>query len=118
MRNEFSDFRRIARKSRVTTARKSQKLSVFRFTREAKVLQSEKKETVWNRLRGAVTRSMISFFDAFPERQILIRTDGRVRFFVFRSWLQIAMAGVMFLLAGTILFISVGVVLQGRIIAA
>ncbi len=54
----------------------------------------------------------------FPERQIYIRSDGRVQFFTFGPTLQATMAGLILIFLGWIAFASVNVIFKDRIIAA
>ncbi len=54
----------------------------------------------------------------FPERQIYIRSDGRVQFFTFGATLQATMAGLSLIFLGWVAFASVNVIFKDRIIAA
>src|SRR4051812_12102589 len=54
----------------------------------------------------------------FPERQIYIRSDGRVQFFTFSPVLQASMAGLTLLIFGWGAFASVNVIFKSHIIAA
>ncbi len=54
----------------------------------------------------------------FPERQIYIRSDGRVQFFTFGPSLQATLAGLALIFLGWIAFATVNVVFKDRIIAA
>lgn len=54
----------------------------------------------------------------FPERQIYIRSDGRVQFFTFNATLQATMAGLSLLFLGWVAFASVNVIFKDRIIVA
>lgn len=54
---------------------------------------------------------------AFPERQIYIRSDGRVQFFTFGPLMQAIFAGITFAFLGWVAFTSVNVVFKDRIIA-
>jgi murein DD-endopeptidase MepM/ murein hydrolase activator NlpD len=54
----------------------------------------------------------------FPERQIYIRSDGRVQFFTFGATLQATMAGLCLIFLGWVAFASVNVIFKDRIIAA
>jgi murein DD-endopeptidase MepM/ murein hydrolase activator NlpD len=58
------------------------------------------------------------FHRAFPERQIYVRSDGRVQFFTFDPTLQAFCAGVSILTLGWLAITSVNVVFKDRIIAA
>jgi murein DD-endopeptidase MepM/ murein hydrolase activator NlpD len=54
----------------------------------------------------------------FPERQIYIRSDGRVQFFTFGASLQATLAGLVFIFLGWVAFATVNVIFKDRIIAA
>ena len=54
----------------------------------------------------------------FPERQVYIRSDGRVQFFTFGPSLQATMAGLALIFLGWVAFATVNVVFKDRIIAA
>lgn len=54
----------------------------------------------------------------FPERQVYIRSDGRVQFFTFGPVLQATMAGLSLLFLGWVSFTSVNVLFKDRIIDA
>ncbi len=54
----------------------------------------------------------------FPERQVYIRSDGRVQFFTFGPTLQATMAGLTLIFLGWVAFASVNVIFKDRIIAA
>jgi murein DD-endopeptidase MepM/ murein hydrolase activator NlpD len=54
----------------------------------------------------------------FPERQIYIRSDGRVQFFTFGAPLQATLAGLSLIFLGWVAFASVNVIFKDRIIAA
>ncbi|HUE66476.1 MAG TPA: peptidoglycan DD-metalloendopeptidase family protein [Rhizomicrobium sp.] len=54
----------------------------------------------------------------FPERQIYIRSDGRVQFFTFGPSLQATLAGLTLIFLGWVAFATVNVVFKDRIIAA
>jgi murein DD-endopeptidase MepM/ murein hydrolase activator NlpD len=54
----------------------------------------------------------------FPERQIYIRSEGRVQFFTFGSSLQATCAGLALIFLGWVAFASVNVIFKDRIIAA
>ena len=64
---------------------------------------------LWKRSRAALRA-------AFPERQIFVRTDGRVRFFVFGPLLQIIMAGSTLVLVSWVVFTSINAIAQDRLI--
>ena len=54
----------------------------------------------------------------FPERQIYIRSDGRVQFFTFGPTLQATLAGLSLIFLAWIAFATVNVIFKDRIIAA
>jgi murein DD-endopeptidase MepM/ murein hydrolase activator NlpD len=54
----------------------------------------------------------------FPERQIYIRSEGRVQFFTCGSTLQATCAGLSLIFLGWVAFASVNVIFKDRIIAA
>lgn len=54
----------------------------------------------------------------FPERQIYIRSEGRVQFFTFGPPLQATMAGLSLIFLGWVAFASVNVIFKDRIISA
>ena len=54
----------------------------------------------------------------FPERQIYIRSDGRVQFFTFGPSLHATLAGLALIFLGWVAFSTVNVVFKDRIIAA
>ncbi len=54
----------------------------------------------------------------FPERQVYIRSDGRVQFFTFGPTLQATCAGLSLIFLGWVAFASVNVIFKDRIIAA
>ena len=54
----------------------------------------------------------------FPERQVYIRSEGRVQFFTFGSALQATCAGLALIFLGWVSFASVNVIFKDRIIAA
>jgi len=56
--------------------------------------------------------------ETFPERQIYIRSDGRVQFFTFGPTLQATMAGLSLIFLGWVAFATVNVIFKDRIIAA
>ena len=58
------------------------------FTCEVNLFQWGSRQRIWS---SSMERSRAALRVAFPERQILIRTDGRVRFFVFGPLLQITL---------------------------
>ena len=54
----------------------------------------------------------------FPERQVYIRSDGRVQFFTFNPLMQAIMAGICLLFLGWVAFTSVNTIFKDRIIAS
>jgi murein DD-endopeptidase MepM/ murein hydrolase activator NlpD len=56
--------------------------------------------------------------ETFPERQIYIRSDGRVQFFTFSASLQATLAGLALIFLGWVAFATVNVVFKDRIITA
>src|SRR6185369_3430724 len=54
----------------------------------------------------------------FPERQIYIRSDGRVQFFTFGPSLQATLAGLTLIFLGWVAFATVNVIFKDRIITA
>ena len=56
--------------------------------------------------------------ETFPERQVYIRSDGRVQFFTFGPKLQATLAGLSLIFLGWVAFATVNVVFKDRIIAA
>jgi murein DD-endopeptidase MepM/ murein hydrolase activator NlpD len=56
--------------------------------------------------------------ETFPERQVYIRSDGRVQFFTFGPTLQATIAGLSLIFLGWVAFATVNVVFKDRIIAA
>ena len=54
----------------------------------------------------------------FPERQIYIRSDGRVQFFTFGPSLQATLAGLVLIFLGWVAFATVNVIFKERISAA
>ena len=56
--------------------------------------------------------------ETFPERQIYIRSDGRVQFFTFSPVLQAMLAGLGLIFLGWVAFATVNVIFKDRIIAA
>ena len=56
--------------------------------------------------------------ETFPERQLYIRSDGRVQFFTLSSIFQATLAGLTLIFLGWVAFATVNVVFKDRIIAA
>jgi murein DD-endopeptidase MepM/ murein hydrolase activator NlpD len=65
-----------------------------------------------------VERAWAWLHATFPERQIYIRSEGRVQFFTFGSTLQATCAGLFLIFLGWVAFASVNVIFKDRIIAA
>jgi murein DD-endopeptidase MepM/ murein hydrolase activator NlpD len=65
-----------------------------------------------------IERALSWLHATFPERQIYIRSDGRVQFFTFSSSLQATLAGLSLIFLCWIAFSTVNVVFKDRIIAA
>jgi murein DD-endopeptidase MepM/ murein hydrolase activator NlpD len=56
--------------------------------------------------------------ETFPERQVYIRSDGRVQFFTFGPALQAILASISLIFLGWVAFATVNVIFKDRIIAA
>src|SRR5580693_8979474 len=65
-----------------------------------------------------VERIWVWLHATFPERQIYIRSDGRVQFFTCGATLQATCAGLSLIFLGWVAFASVNVIFKDRIIAA
>ena len=65
-----------------------------------------------------IERAWAWMHETFPERQIYIRSDGRVQFFTFGPTLQATCAGLSLIFLGWVAFASVNVIFKDRIIAA
>src|ERR1700761_3425684 len=65
-----------------------------------------------------VERAWMWLHATFPERQIYIRSDGRVQFFTFGPSLQATLAGLTLIFLGWVAFATVNVIFKDRIIAA
>jgi murein DD-endopeptidase MepM/ murein hydrolase activator NlpD len=65
-----------------------------------------------------VERVWVWLHETFPERQVYIRSDGRVQFFTFGPTLQATMAGLSLIFLGWVAFATVNVIFKDRIIAA
>lgn len=63
-------------------------------------------------------RAWIWIHETFPERQIYIRSDGRVQFFTFGPSLQATLAGLTLIFLGWVAFATVNVIFKDRIITA
>jgi len=64
-----------------------------------------------------VERAWAWLHETFPERQIYIRSDGRVQFFTFGPTLQATLAGLSLVFLGWVAFSTVNVIFKDRIIA-
>jgi murein DD-endopeptidase MepM/ murein hydrolase activator NlpD len=78
---------------------------------DAPQLSSEMKATFLERVWARI-------HETFPERQIYIRSDGRVQFFTFGPSLQATLAGLTLIFLGWVAFATVNVIFKDRIIAA
>lgn len=67
---------------------------------------------------GLLERAWTWLHATFPERQIYIRSNGRVQFFTFGPSLQATLAGLTLIFLGWVAFATVNVVFKDRIIAA
>ncbi len=65
-----------------------------------------------------IERALSWLHATFPERQIYIRSDGRVQFFTFGASLQATLAGLALIFLGWVAFSTVNVIFKDRIIAA
>jgi murein DD-endopeptidase MepM/ murein hydrolase activator NlpD len=65
-----------------------------------------------------IERAWAKLHATFPERQIYIRSEGRIQFFTFSSSFQATCAGLCLIFLGWVTFSSVNVVFKDRIIAA
>jgi len=65
-----------------------------------------------------VERAWAWLHATFPERQVYIRSGGRIHFFSFGSTLQATCAGLTLIFLGWVAFASVNVIFKDRIIAA
>jgi murein DD-endopeptidase MepM/ murein hydrolase activator NlpD len=71
-----------------------------------------------SRMTAAIERVWAWIHDTFPERQIYIRSNGRVQFFTFGPTLQATMAGLCLIFLGWVAFATVNVIFKDRIIIA
>ncbi|HXS07108.1 MAG TPA: peptidoglycan DD-metalloendopeptidase family protein [Rhizomicrobium sp.] len=65
-----------------------------------------------------IERIWVWLHETFPERQIYIRSNGRVQFFTFGPSLQATLAGLALIFLGWVAFATVNVVFKDRIIIA
>ncbi|MGH6876722.1 MAG: M23 family metallopeptidase, partial [Rhizomicrobium sp.] len=68
--------------------------------------------------QALVERAWTWLHATFPERQVYIRSEGRVQFFTFGPTLQATCAGLLLIFLGWVAFASVNVIFKDRIIAA
>jgi murein DD-endopeptidase MepM/ murein hydrolase activator NlpD len=71
-----------------------------------------------SRMAAAIERVWAWIHETFPERQIYIRSDGRVQFFTFGPTLQATLAGLGLIFLGWVAFATVNVIFKDRIITA
>ncbi len=65
-----------------------------------------------------VERVWLWLHETFPERQVYVRSDGRVQFFTFGPTLQATLAGLSLIFLGWVAFATVNVIFKDRIISA
>jgi murein DD-endopeptidase MepM/ murein hydrolase activator NlpD len=65
-----------------------------------------------------IERAWVWVHETFPERQIYVRSNGRVQFFTFGPSLQATLAGLALIFLGWVAFATVNVVFKDRIITA
>jgi murein DD-endopeptidase MepM/ murein hydrolase activator NlpD len=66
----------------------------------------------------AMERAWVWIHDTFPERQIYVRSNGKVQFFTFGPSLQATLAGLVLIFLGWVAFATVNVIFKDRIITA
>jgi murein DD-endopeptidase MepM/ murein hydrolase activator NlpD len=71
-----------------------------------------------SKMTAAIERVWAWVHRTFPERQIYIRSDGRVQFFTFGPTLQATLAGLCLIFLGWVAFATVNVIFKDRIITA
>ena len=71
-----------------------------------------------SKMTATIERVWTWIHETFPERQIYIRSDGRVQFFTFGPTLQATLAGLSLILLGWVAFATVNVIFKDRIITA
>ena len=69
-------------------------------------------------VKALIERAWVWLHATFPERQIYIRSDGRVQFFTFGAPLQATLTALCLLLVCWLAFSSVNVIFKDRIVAA
>src|ERR1700722_11419799 len=72
----------------------------------------------WGMVEPLIERAWAWLHSTLPERQIYIRSDGRVQFFTFGSTLQATCAGLTLIFLGWVAFASVNVIFKDRIITS
>jgi len=78
----------------------------------------EGKQAANSRMTAAMERIWAWVHATFPERQIYIRSNGRVQFFTFGPTLQATLAGLSLIFLGWVAFATVNVIFKDRIITA
>ena len=71
-----------------------------------------------SKMSAALERVWTWVHETFPERQIYIRSNGRVQFFTFGPSLQATLAGLSLIFLGWVAFATVNVIFKDRIITA
>src|ERR1700721_1629350 len=71
-----------------------------------------------SKMTAAIERVWAWVHKTFPERQIYIRSDGRVQFFTFGPTLQATLAGLCLIFLGWVAFATVNVIFKDRILAS
>jgi murein DD-endopeptidase MepM/ murein hydrolase activator NlpD len=71
-----------------------------------------------SKVTAAIERVWAWIHKTFPERQIYIRSNGRVQFFTFGPSLQATLAGLSLIFLGWVAFATVNVIFKDRIIIA
>ena len=71
-----------------------------------------------SKVTAAIERVWTWIHKTFPERQIYIRSNGRVQFFTFGPSLQATLAGLSLIFLGWVAFATVNVIFKDRIIIA
>lgn len=71
-----------------------------------------------SKMTAVIERVWAWIHETFPERQIYIRSDGRVQFFTFGPTLQATLAGLSLIFLGWVAFATVNVIFKDRIITA
>jgi murein DD-endopeptidase MepM/ murein hydrolase activator NlpD len=71
-----------------------------------------------SKVTATIERVWAWIHETFPERQIYIRSDGRVQFFTFGPTLQATLAGLSLIFLGWVAFATVNVIFKDRIITA